>query len=85
MAEGTGSTDGGDVGRAPLVEVHPATADRFDAVAAVLRPRDDGARISATLAFVGTTSLFEATGFQRVVITSSTAGGRPRWLVRRSL
>lgn len=208
MAEGSGSTHDGDIGRAWLVEVHPATADRFDDVAAVLRPRDDGAqacwclayrlgnaenrqpsgaarperlreacaqepapgvvatvdgvpagwcsfgpraelprlarsrtipvvdeaevwsvfclvvraghrragisrrlldgavryartrgvsvlegypvdtggaRISATLAFVGTTSLFEAAGFRRVVITSSTAGGQPRWLVRRSL
>jgi GNAT superfamily N-acetyltransferase len=41
-----------------------------------------GGRISATLAYVGTTSLFEAAGFQRVQPTTSTSGRATRWLMR---
>ncbi|MDQ3988810.1 MAG: GNAT family N-acetyltransferase [Actinomycetota bacterium] len=44
-----------------------------------------GARISASLAFVGTTSMFERASFHRVVQTSARSGGLPRWLVRRYL
>jgi GNAT superfamily N-acetyltransferase len=44
-----------------------------------------GRRISATLAYVGTTSLFEAAGFTRVQPTTSTSGGAPRWVVRLPL
>jgi GNAT superfamily N-acetyltransferase len=42
-------------------------------------------RISTALAYVGTTSLFEAAGFARVVKTSSRSGGRERWLMRLPL
>jgi GNAT superfamily N-acetyltransferase len=41
-----------------------------------------GERISPTLIYMGTTSLFDAAGFQRVGSTSSKAGGAPRWLMR---
>jgi GNAT superfamily N-acetyltransferase len=41
-----------------------------------------GQRISATLAYVGTTSLFEAAGFRRVQPTSGRSGGATRWLMR---
>lgn len=42
-------------------------------------------RISSALAYVGTTSLFEAAGFERAAKTSSTSGGRERWLMRLPL
>lgn len=44
-----------------------------------------GGRISATLAYVGTTSLFEAAGFHRVQPTMSKSGGATRWLMRLTL
>ena len=39
-------------------------------------------RISSSLAYVGTTKLFEAAGFRRVCETSGKTGGLARWLVR---
>jgi GNAT superfamily N-acetyltransferase len=42
-------------------------------------------RISSTLAYVGTTSLFESAGFRRVQPTASTSGGATRWLMRLTL
>jgi GNAT superfamily N-acetyltransferase len=61
-------------------------ARRHDAPAVEGYPVDPGeGRISATLAHVGTTSLFESAGFQRVARTASTSGGAPRWLVRLPL
>ena len=44
-----------------------------------------GGRISSTLAYVGSTSLFEAAGFVRVRPTTSTSGGAPRWVMRLPL
>ncbi|MCQ1946554.1 GNAT family N-acetyltransferase [Arthrobacter sp. zg-Y1116] len=44
-----------------------------------------GGRISSSLAYVGTTALFEAAGFERVVETASKSGGKTRWLMRRRL
>lgn len=44
-----------------------------------------GGRISSALAYTGTTGLFESAGFERVVQTASTSGGRRRWLMRRNL
>ena len=44
-----------------------------------------GQRISASLAFVGTTSLFERAGFTRVAPTTSTSAGLTRWVMRRDL
>jgi GNAT superfamily N-acetyltransferase len=45
----------------------------------------DGARVSGTLLFVGTTSMFERAGFDRVVETAARSAGRTRWLMRREL
>jgi len=45
----------------------------------------DGARVSGSLAYVGTMSMFERANFRRVVQTSARSGGPPRWLVRRDL
>ena len=44
-----------------------------------------GQRISASQAFVGTTSLFERAGFTRVAPTTSTSAGLTRWVMRRHL
>ncbi|MBG6191077.1 GNAT superfamily N-acetyltransferase [Arthrobacter sp. CAN_A212] len=44
-----------------------------------------GARISPTLAFVGTTGMFESAGFQRILKTEARSGGLPRWLMRLDL
>jgi GNAT superfamily N-acetyltransferase len=56
---------------APAIEGYPAD------------PQDG--RLSASFAFTGTTSLFEAAGFRRVVQTGSVSGGAARWLVRLDL
>lgn len=45
----------------------------------------DGERVDVISGYVGTTRLFEAAGFERVVKTTGRSGGRPRWLVRREL
>jgi GNAT superfamily N-acetyltransferase len=42
-------------------------------------------RVSSAFAYVGTTRLFESVGFDRIAATASKSGGRPRWLMRRSL
>lgn len=39
-------------------------------------------KVSSTLTYVGTTSLFEAAGFSRAMPTSSKSGGAQRWLMR---
>lgn len=44
-----------------------------------------GSRINATLAFVGTTALFEKAGFDRIAETKATSAGRVRWIMRRDL
>jgi len=48
-------------------------------------PVDPLERMSPTLAYVGTTSLFEAAGFHRVQPTSGHSGGATRWLMRLEL
>jgi len=45
----------------------------------------DGRRVSGTLLFVGTTTMFERAGFERVVETAARSAGRPRWLMRLDL
>jgi GNAT superfamily N-acetyltransferase len=55
----------------PVLEAYP-----FDA---------EAQRISASLAYVGTTRVFEAAGFSRVQGTSSKTGGLTRWLMRLEL
>ncbi len=44
-----------------------------------------GARIDTTFAYVGTTGMFEAAGFRRVLQTQSRSAGLPRWLMRLDL
>jgi len=44
-----------------------------------------GSRISGSLAYVGTTGLFERSGFHRIVETSARSAGLTRWLMRRTL
>jgi GNAT superfamily N-acetyltransferase len=44
-----------------------------------------GARISGSLAYVGTTGLFERAGFRRMGETASRSAGMTRWLMRRDL
>ncbi len=44
-----------------------------------------GRRIDTAFAFVGTASMFEHEGFQRVVETSARSAGLPRWLMRLEL
>jgi GNAT superfamily N-acetyltransferase len=44
-----------------------------------------GARVSATLGFVGFVSTFEVAGFRRVLLTDAHSAGLPRWLMRLDL
>ena len=44
-----------------------------------------GGRVSAAFAFVGTTSMFEAAGFERVEQTSAKSAGMPRWIVWKTV
>ena len=44
-----------------------------------------GARIHGTAAYVGTTGMFEAAGFRRVLETDARSDHRPRWLMRLDL
>lgn len=45
----------------------------------------DGGRISGSLAYVGTTGLFERSGFHRVSETAARSAGLTRWVMRRDL
>jgi len=45
----------------------------------------EGRRVSASLAFPGSTNLFERAGFTRIAPTQSTTGGKTRWIVRLAL
>lgn len=45
----------------------------------------DGTRIGSSAAHVGTTTLFEAAGFERIRPTAARADRRVRWLMRRDL
>lgn len=56
---------------APAVEGYPVDAE--------------GSRINTTLAFVGTTALFEKVGFERIAETKATSANRTRWIMRRDL
>ncbi len=56
---------------APMLEAYPVDPE--------------GGRISAALAYVGTTGLFESAGFERVVETDSRSGGLARRLLRLPL
>lgn len=56
---------------APALKAYPADAA--------------GERLSAAFAYTGTTELFEAAGFQRILPTASSTGGKTRWLMRLAL
>ena len=56
---------------APMLEAYPIDPD--------------GGRVSSAFAYVGTTTLFERAGFERVVPTASTSGSKARWLMRLDL
>jgi GNAT superfamily N-acetyltransferase len=45
----------------------------------------EGGRVDQSFAYTGTVGLFEAHGFERVVLTTGRSGGKQRWLVRRKL
>lgn len=63
-----------------------AYAERQGATCVEGYPVDpEGARMSTSLAYVGTTGMFERAGFVRVTETSSRSGGLPRWLMRLDL
>jgi GNAT superfamily N-acetyltransferase len=44
-----------------------------------------GARLQTAALYVGTTSMFEAAGFGRVLMTGARSDHRPRWLMRLDL
>ena len=44
-----------------------------------------GKRVSTSFAYVGTVSMFEAAGFEKVMETQSKSAGLPRWLMRLHL
>lgn len=44
-----------------------------------------GTRVSTSFGFVGFTSMFDAAGFRRVLLTDARSAGLPRWLVRLDL
>jgi GNAT superfamily N-acetyltransferase len=53
---------------APGLEAYPVDAD--------------GARVNTSFGYVGFTSMFEAAGFERVLLTDAHSDRRPRWLMR---
>ena len=63
-----------------------AYARSCGAVALESYPVDSGgARINTSFAYVGTTGLFEAAGFRRMLETKSRSARLPRWLMRLEL
>ncbi len=45
----------------------------------------DGDRVDVISGYVGTVALFEQAGFDRAEPTSGRSGGRPRWVMRKTL
>lgn len=69
-----------------LLEEAVAFAGAYGAPAIEGYPIDAaGTRVNTTLAFVGTTTLFERVGFERLAETKATSAGRTRWIMRRDL
>lgn len=56
---------------APAVEAYPVDTE--------------GGRVSGVLAFVGTTTMFERAGFERLGRTEARSAGLVRWVMRRGL
>lgn len=44
-----------------------------------------GPRVDAISGYVGTVELFESAGFERTAPTAGHSGGRPRWVMRKTL
>lgn len=70
---------------APLLEGAVAHAASHGAPAVEAHPVDPPDRMDLTMAFVGTRSMFERTGFRVVGTTGAVAGGMPRLVMRRDL
>jgi GNAT superfamily N-acetyltransferase len=71
---------------AALIEGAVAYARASGAPCVESYPTDnDGQRVDLTMAFVGTRSMFERSGFTKAADTDSVAGGFPRILMRRML
>lgn len=69
-----------------LLEGAVAYARSRGAVAIEGYPVDTGGtRISTAFAYVGSTTMFERAGFERLVETSARSGGKARWVMRREL
>jgi hypothetical protein len=56
---------------APAIEAYPIDAQ--------------GTRVSATLAFTGTTEMFLAAGFAHCAVTEAKSAGAPRVIMRRTM
>lgn len=70
---------------APLLEGAVAYAAAHGAPAVEAYPVDPPGRMDTTMAFVGTRSMFERSGFEVVGATDAVAGGLPRLVMRRTL
>lgn len=70
---------------APLLEGAVAYAASHGAPAVEAYPVDPPGRMDLTMAFVGTTSMFERAGFRVVGTTDAVASGMPRLIMRRDL
>ena len=68
-----------------LIEGAVAHAAAHGAPAVEAHPVDPTGRMDLTMAFVGTRSMFERSGFEVVGTTKATAGGMPRLTMRRTL
>ena len=44
-----------------------------------------GSRVDVISGYVGTVEMFEAAGFERAARTSGRSGGKPRWVMRKTL
>ena len=69
----------------PLIEGAVAYAASRGAPAVEAYPVDPVGRMDTTMAFVGTRSMFERTGFEVVGHTDATASGMTRLVMRRTL
>jgi hypothetical protein len=70
---------------APLLEGSVAYAASHGAPAVEAHPVDPPGRMDPTMAFVGTRSMFERTGFRVVGTTDAVANGMTRLVMRRDL
>lgn len=69
--------------RAPALEAYPI--DPRDLPGDKPGSKQPGKRIDPSSAYVGTLSMFERQGFQRIMETSARSAGLARWLVRLEL